>query len=337
MNKLLRLVSALVILSFIAGCGNNNKLDVDVSSIETNIKLDRYEQAMFEIEIDKFVSEFPEVHRKYKNAFFAGQDIDSSDILTLALFRSDPKAIELYNDCQKVFTDLSVVESEINDVQKHYLYYYPEASTPKFYTYVNGLSPDYFESPLMIVGDSIVHIALDFYLGNNFKLYSELGVQKYLMNWMRSDQIALDYARNLMIRHLEADRSKQTLLDNMVNYGKALYFIDAMAPATADSLKIQYTSKQYDWMKSHEPNVWAYMVENQLLFSTENMQIQKFMQPGPYTPVFTEMSPPRIGQFMGWQIVKKYMENNADVSLQDLMMETDNQKILKGSNYKPAK
>jgi uncharacterized protein YjaZ len=38
---------------------------------------------------------------------------------------------------------------------------------------------------------------------------------------------------------------------------------------------------------------------------------------------------------MGWQIVRKYMKENPDVSLQELMADTDAEKILHASKYKP--
>jgi uncharacterized protein YjaZ len=46
-------------------------------------------------------------------------------------------------------------------------------------------------------------------------------------------------------------------------------------------------------------------------------------------------SPGRIGQWLGWQIVKSYMENN-DVTL-DQLLKTEPTVIFNKSKYKPKK
>jgi uncharacterized protein YjaZ len=46
-------------------------------------------------------------------------------------------------------------------------------------------------------------------------------------------------------------------------------------------------------------------------------------------------SPGRIGVWLGWQIVKSFMQNN-DVSLQKLLT-IDSEDLFKKSSYKPKK
>ena len=67
------------------------------------------------------------------------------------------------------------------------------------------------------------------------------------------------------------------------------------------------------------------------------MKIQKYLTDAPFTPGLGDHneSAPKLGIWIGWQIVKKYMDKNPDVTLQQLMKETDAQKILHASRYKP--
>jgi hypothetical protein len=46
-------------------------------------------------------------------------------------------------------------------------------------------------------------------------------------------------------------------------------------------------------------------------------------------------SAPKLGVWVGWQMVKRYMQENKGISLQQLMAEKDPQKILNMSKYKP--
>lgn len=54
-------------------------------------------------------------------------------------------------------------------------------------------------------------------------------------------------------------------------------------------------------------------------------------------PVFRKDAPASLGKWIGWQIVRKYMEKILTVTLEKLMNESDAQKILNDSKYKPWK
>jgi uncharacterized protein YjaZ len=62
-----------------------------------------------------------------------------------------------------------------------------------------------------------------------------------------------------------------------------------------------------------------------------------FLADGPYTMEFSKDSPPRLGEWIGLQIIRSYMQKNPEITLQMMMQETDAQKILTLSGYKPEK
>ena len=127
-----------------------------------------------------------------------------------------------------------------------------------------------------------------------------------------------------------------SLLDRMIFNGKILYFMDAVMPKLTDSLKIGYSAKQMEWCQRFEPQIWGYFLDSNLLYESDYMKIQKYLTEAPFTPGIGEKneSSPKLAVFIGWQIVRKYVEEN-EVSLQDLMQDTDYQKILTKSKYKP--
>jgi uncharacterized protein YjaZ len=78
------------------------------------------------------------------------------------------------------------------------------------------------------------------------------------------------------------------------------------------------------------------LVEKRELYSTDWRVITKYTQPAPFTNGLSqEQSPGRIGVFIGWRIVSEYMQRNVQVTLHELMNETDAQKILQHSGYRP--
>ena len=73
-----------------------------------------------------------------------------------------------------------------------------------------------------------------------------------------------------------------------------------------------------------------------MLYSTDTNLGKRFLQDAPVSKFYLSedsRSPGRIGQWMGWQIVRSFMEKN-DVSLQTFL-ETSEEEIFEKSNYKP--
>jgi 3-dehydroquinate dehydratase len=59
-----------------------------------------------------------------------------------------------------------------------------------------------------------------------------------------------------------------------------------------------------------------------------------YMNDGPNTQALGKESPGNIGQFIGMQIVAKWMEKNKDLSL-DILMKTPGKQIFDEAKYKP--
>jgi uncharacterized protein YjaZ len=129
-----------------------------------------------------------------------------------------------------------------------------------------------------------------------------------------------------------------TLLSQMIYTGKDLYLKDILLPDYTDADKIGYTAEQYLWCQENETYMWRYLVENSYLYDTDQKLIPRFINPAPFSKFYLEIdneSPGRTGVWLGWQIVRAYMENN-QVSIQQ-MLQTDAKGIFEKSRYKPKK
>jgi len=129
------------------------------------------------------------------------------------------------------------------------------------------------------------------------------------------------------------------LLDEMIYFGKILYFKDKVIPFISENERISYTEEQLNWAKHNESSIWSYFVERELLFSTQAKLPSRFINPAPFSKFYLEAidgeSPGKIGQYIGWQIVKAYMEHN-DTSLKALLI-MDAEDIFNKSKFKPKK
>ncbi|MDO7575639.1 MAG: gliding motility lipoprotein GldB, partial [Flavobacteriaceae bacterium] len=112
-----------------------------------------------------------------------------------------------------------------------------------------------------------------------------------------------------------------------------------MLPQTSDAIKISYSQEQVDWVHDNERYMWQYFIENELLYKTQSSLFLRFIEPAPFSKFYLEIdneTPGKVGQWIGWQIVRSYMEKNPDTALEKLF-ETPAMELFNQSNYKPAK
>ena len=124
----------------------------------------------------------------------------------------------------------------------------------------------------------------------------------------------------------------------MIFEGKKMYLLDLYLPTISNQEKIGYSSDKFNWAKANEQQIWMYFIDRKILFSTDFNLNARFLENGPFSKFYMEqdnLSPGKIGVWLGWQIVRSFMEKN-DVSLQELLKMNEDE-IFKKSNYKPKK
>ena len=126
-------------------------------------------------------------------------------------------------------------------------------------------------------------------------------------------------------------------IERAVQQGKIYYMLDALCPEMPDTIKIQYSNTKLNWIKAVEKEMWIDFVNRKVLYEKDGFENDKYFSDGPFTnaPNVSRDSPPRVGEWLGWQIVRKYMENHSTVTLPELMNEKDLMKIFKDSGYRP--
>jgi len=117
--------------------------------------------------------------------------------------------------------------------------------------------------------------------------------------------------------------------------GRLLYLIAAVLPDESEENIVGYTSEQLAWSKKYERDIYAAIIDNKDLFSTEPQTIVAYVGNAPFTQPISQDSPGRLGTWIGYQIVKSYIKNNKDVDLQQLAQENNFQIMLEKSKYKP--
>jgi hypothetical protein len=264
--------------------------------------------------------------------FFLGSEYRSPEnVQRIRNFISDPLIKELGAEVEKVYPDLSFLEEGLGDAFSRMEMAVPGMKAPEVFTYISGL---YYEAPVQYY-DSVLVIGMDLYLGPEFPPYRAVGLPMYMTRRMEKDNILPDCMREIGMRLAGIGGERRVLLDHMVFFGKALYFLDVTLPDVPGNLKAGFTPGHYEWCEKNEKNIWALMVGDGSLYSSNPSVISKFMQDGPFTSGLPPESPARLGWYVGWQIVRNYMKKNPGVGLQELFNMSDSQEILASSGYKP--
>jgi len=333
--------SSILFLFLISSCKNNsNKYEIDISDIKLEIKTKHFENDLFKFNADS--SEYYiNYYRQNYGEFFKlfnyqivemGSSEDTNYGKNLDLFVRYWKTEGMYDVLKNEFPNFDTQQlPEIKNAFKHYKYYFPENNIPEIYTFFASFGYS------IVTLDSVMGIGLDKYLGkHNFHLYDKVGFSMYQKRRMTKEMIPIDIMDAIAKSDFPINNeTSDKLLDNIIYEGKIQYYLNCMLPNTADTLKWKYTVKQLAWANKHEVKVWNYIAERKILFTTDKNEIRKLIGDGPYTSIFTDISAPRAGTFIGFKIVESFMDKNPKVTLEELMQENDARKILSGAKYNP--
>jgi len=314
----------------------------DVSAIKVNLELQRFDKDFFAIDTNNIDQSLRQLHQKYPGFL---QDF-LFNILALPSQPDSNKAVEqqvklfigsykpLKDSADKIFTDVNASEKEVKRGLQFVKYYFPTYKLPaKLITFIGPIN-----SYGNIVTTDALAVGLQLYMGRDYSLYQSQAGQEmypaYISQRFEKEYIPVNCIKTIVDDIFPDNNAGQPLVEQMVQAGKRLYVLDQLMPEAADTLKTGYTKKQLDGCYANEGTIWSFFVQNDLLYTTDPTVTKDYMNDAPQTQAFGKESPGFIGQFTGWQIVKKWMAKNEKVSLEELL-KTDPKTIFMQAKYKP--
>jgi gliding motility-associated lipoprotein GldB len=270
------------------------------------------------------LEKYPEFTKNYLQADLY-QSMDSL-VADLVQIHQD-SAMRVLNDSVQVeFADFSEVKKDLENALKAIKYYFPEFKVPKVYTFVSGFNSD------LVVTEDLIVIGLDYFLPASHSFQPDL--PRYMAERYERDYIVPMIVTAISSQFNRTDPNDNTLLAEMIYYGKAYHFTKAILPCTSDQFIIGYTPEQISESFANEEFIWAHFVENELLYETNPFEIRKYMGEAPFTDAISTVAPGRLGRWLGWNIVDDYVFNR-EVSLPMLMANPDAEQIFRQSGYRP--
>lgn len=319
---MLKKILVFFIIILVVSCNQKSETEEKIEAIELDLQVIRFEQEFAGTDPRRL----PELKQKYP-FLFPEQFPDSVWIEKL----SDSLQLEINQAVGAEFLDFTTQENELYALFQHINYYFPEFEIPAVITVTSEV--DYKNK--IIYAEDYLFVSLDTYLGTDHPFYT--GLQNYLKKNFKKDQIVVDAAEEIAKKYVPGPDSR-TFLSHMVYYGKIQYLKEVWLPTLDPARRIGYTKDEYDFAEANESQIWRYFVENELIYDTDNQLQTRFLYPAPFSKFYLQLdaeSPARLGQYVGLEIVKAYMDKN-DVSL-SRMLKTSAEEIFNNANFKPRK
>lgn len=321
-TKSLVFVAFLAVFFLAAACSDSPKIDPEVEAINVQAQVERFDLEFANATADQI----PALKEKYPS-LFPSQYPDSFWVEKQA----DTLMQELSAEVKAKFPDFLDYQQDLTLLFKHSKFYFPSFEPPVVYTVVSEVN---YRDPVLARGPEMI-IGLDNYLGSDHPFYQ--GIPLYISTNMKPQQLLPDVSHIIAKNYVPPARDR-SFLGQMIYHGKLLYLKSLLLPLESEENIIGYSTAQMQWAKENEVDIWRYFIEKEVLYSTQPKLLNQFINPAPFSKFYLEIdgeSPGRIGQYMGWQMVKAFAENTGS-SLSEILT-TPADILYQQSKYKPKK
>ena len=296
----------------------------DVEALKEEVRIEKLHIPISNIENQKeaelFLSE---------NQILAQYLAKVSNPTSLLLYTSEKKYDTLKLVIREELSNevISTVEKDLTGAFAYLKYYYPDFKNPELKTVFTGFGPI-----LLTFEQNQIFIGAEYFTSFKPSLQDlPLYLFRHFMPKNIAPKIVMEYARKFE----GYDEDDLTVLNEMIAWGKEYYFTSQMIPCIADTLLLERTGEEIRLLEQNKNHVWKHFVTNQLFYKTDRNTKRIYLDPRPKTIEVSDNAPGMIGRWLGYEIVKSYMENN-DITLQALMKEPDAKKIFSQSGFKPT-
>jgi hypothetical protein len=338
----LLIIACLLLLS---SCSNSDNEKPDVSDIHMNVKIQRFDKDFFSIDtnnISQGLDRVSQQHPTFLPVYF--EFFSPVNFIVQQQGKSYSEAVleylrnikPLYDSVQKKYASTASIEKELAANLRYVKHYFPSFKTPVVYASVESLNPENKEEiyGAMYFRDTLV-ISLQMFMGKDFSVYDPTQYFDYLRRRFEPEYIVPNCLRAITLQVYPGNTETNKLIELMVEKGKQWWLQKKFLPDTPDSLITGYTKAQTEWCRKEEGNIWGSILQNSPdLYTLDKERIRNYLGESPRTMDMPEASPGNIGQWIGWQIVKKFEERNPKMTVQEILA-TPPAKVFQESRYKP--
>ncbi len=334
----------LIIAVAFASCGRKSEKFInETTGKEEKIEIIRFDKELFAAPQGDLKTFFANLQKKYPEVMAVDLN-DARALKMISDFVSDKYVSDAQNIVERTFPDLKFLENDLTSAFANLKKHHKQTVLPKRFFTLMSVPSDFsmgFEERTYTNGD-YCYIALDLYsfpaIGKN-PYYSQF--PQYMTATLSQRYIVPDFMR-MYLKNVTYNNAPDmqmnpdaTLLDCIIENGKYSYIIAQILPSYTSYEILRYTKEQEQWCQNNEKTIWAYIIQGRLLYEKDRSKFMSLIAEGPTSKPLGD-SPARVGNYIGYNIVKKFMDNES-IGLDSLMNLNNSQIILEKSKYKPKK
>lgn len=297
------------------------------------VPVTRLEKALGELKDSTAAKSFLQANPMLARGYFytgARTEADTAEILRLLVGQAqDPYMDTMRRDVLKVYPNVDALQGDLAGLFGRVQAQFPDFEPPKaIYTLASGFNVD------VLYLDSLLILGLEHFMPDSAH-YEPPQIPRYIRVRMRPNTIVPSVAKLISDRYNRSQFSpEQAMVEEMVRWGKVLYFQEQMLPCVGDTLIMGYSAQTLKDVEKNAPLIYAHFVDRNLFFNTDHLLRAKYVGERPVVSEIGPECPGRIGQWIGWQIVRKWAADKK-LTLAQVMAEPDGRKIFNQARWKP--
>lgn len=332
------ITTILISLWYLNVFDSNNPLDANTEKVQLKLEINHLKGTDIITDttlFNQYLSSEREVLELLANNYKTYNSKDTSIIQVWKSYFAQDYVNETEKEIRNVFKNYNKESSDIFEVFKRLKYHFPKKEYPKkiILTNTNFGGNVYLENGTIIIGT-------ERYIGGNKNVIQNSLPPDAFPQWLKSGFEKKYLVRDILMSTLIynntiPDDGQDYLISKIIEWGKICVITEmALRIGNKDvkpGIVLRWNPDQYNWAEKNEKALWKYLKTNKLLFSSNEKDHAFILNNGPYTIGFSEKSPDRLGQYLGWKMVRNYIFEE-EIPLSE-MVKLDYKKILK--NYNP--
>ena len=320
----------------------SNPLDIDISNSDVTIEYLSFEKELQKSTIGSplILEELSKTYGTFPQDFVEsilqiGPVDNPQSWQVVSEFATDSQTVTSLNAIAEVHhPNRNTYHKTLTEALQRYHYHFPEENLPRVITMHSG-----FNFSVFPYNKDHIAIGLDYFLGTEHPVTLQLDANlfpQYMKDKMKPEYVPYSAIRGWLLIKNQEHYDNKNLLSTLIYWGKIMYIMDACFPNKEDAMKMDYTAQDIAWCEANERSIWIELSQSETIYQNKRFEIEKWTAEGPFTAAadVPQDSPARLGIWMGWQIVRDYMEKNREITLEQLLEDRDYLKML--NTYKPG-
>lgn len=232
-------------------------------------------------------------------------------------------------DVQQRLGTLEDTEIQLGKIEKRLGELLPDASIKHIY----GILTPYRQS--VVISDTVAMIGLNHYLGEDYPGYG--GMPVYQRALKVKGRIPIDLTEAIVRIDYPYTPTTGSLIERMLYEGTVIEAVSLITDRSVNDI-FGFDDEEFKLMDINESQLWQWLASNNLLYSTKNADINRFVEQAPTTTGYSPTLPGRAGSYIGQKIINSYLANNDSAILSDLFEPSfygNPQNVLIKAKYNP--